>query len=234
METSIAKLETINFHTDKLFCPVINNEPMIVMNIIIRNIGLNYATAMNDFLKSRFSKWFGNLKMIKTENGKFNIVYGISNSEKEQKNEHNLSFDMPNGILNSDGQQTQWNQLFSKIGGYEYVVLPIRKLAGWLYSINPNKVKPEIKAKLELYQDECDEILYQHFFGPISSRKKLLIEKSEISNLISEHEKDLMNNPLYVEYVNLKAEEMRLGKSLKALDCMIVSNQKSLFDAQKN
>ncbi|MCG9041978.1 phage antirepressor N-terminal domain-containing protein [Laribacter hongkongensis] len=36
----------------------------------------------------------------------------------------------------------------------EMVCLPLRKLPAWLYSINHNKVKPELQDKIVRYQNE--------------------------------------------------------------------------------
>lgn len=41
--------------------------------------------------------------------------------------------------------------------------LALRKLNGWLQTISPNKVKPEIRDKVIQYQDECDDVLYQYW-----------------------------------------------------------------------
>lgn len=41
--------------------------------------------------------------------------------------------------------------------------LPLRQLPGWLFSINANKVKPEAREALLVYQNECFNVLYQHF-----------------------------------------------------------------------
>ncbi|MDD3676522.1 phage antirepressor N-terminal domain-containing protein [Thauera propionica] len=45
----------------------------------------------------------------------------------------------------------------------EMISLPLRKLAAWLYSINPNKVAPSLKDKIVRYQEECDEVLWQYW-----------------------------------------------------------------------
>lgn len=45
----------------------------------------------------------------------------------------------------------------------EMVCLPLRKLAGWLQTISPNKVKPEICGKVIQYQNECDDVLYEYW-----------------------------------------------------------------------
>ena len=38
------------------------------------------------------------------------------------------------------------------------VSLPLRKLAGWLQTISPNKVNPKIRDKVIQYQEECDDV----------------------------------------------------------------------------
>ncbi|EOI6456164.1 phage antirepressor N-terminal domain-containing protein [Yersinia enterocolitica] len=48
-------------------------------------------------------------------------------------------------------------------GSQSMTCLSLRKLNGWLQTINPNKVKPEIRDKVIQYQDECDDVLYQYW-----------------------------------------------------------------------
>jgi hypothetical protein len=45
------------------------------------------------------------------------------------------------------------------------ICLPLRKLPGWLYSINPGKVAPALRAKIVRFQEECDEVLWRHWSG---------------------------------------------------------------------
>ncbi len=56
--------------------------------------------------------------------------------------------------------------------------LALRKLAGWLHTISPNKVKPEIRDKVIQYQEECDDVLYEywtkgHVVNPRKAKKAL-------------------------------------------------------------
>lgn len=44
------------------------------------------------------------------------------------------------------------------------VCMSLRSLAGWLLSLNANKVKPEVRDALVRYQFECADVLYKHFF----------------------------------------------------------------------
>lgn len=51
----------------------------------------------------------------------------------------------------------------SKGGEQSMICLALRKLAGWLHTISPNKVKPEIRDKVIQYQEECDDVLYEYW-----------------------------------------------------------------------
>ena len=66
----------------------------------------------------------------------------------------------------------------TKGGDHVALCIPVEKINGWLFSINPNKVKPEIKAKLILYKNECFNVLYRHF-----NAAKFQYYVDEISNL---------------------------------------------------
>ena len=43
------------------------------------------------------------------------------------------------------------------------VCIALRKLNGWLQTISPNKVRPEIRSKVIQYQEECDDVLYEYW-----------------------------------------------------------------------
>lgn len=45
----------------------------------------------------------------------------------------------------------------------EVVCMPLKKLPGWLMSIDPNKVKPEIRQTIIDYQNECDDVLWEYW-----------------------------------------------------------------------
>lgn len=80
--------------------------------------------------------------------------------------------------------QTQYRKLNEKFGSvvvimtttagdgkkYEMVCLPLRKLAAWLYSINPNKVADHLRDKVTRYQDECDDALWDYWTKGVAVR----------------------------------------------------------------
>ncbi|MCU7645672.1 phage antirepressor N-terminal domain-containing protein [Pseudomonas piscis] len=49
-------------------------------------------------------------------------------------------------------------------GMQESSCIPLRKLPGWLSRLEPNKVKkPEVRQRIEEFQDECDDALWQYW-----------------------------------------------------------------------
>lgn len=50
-------------------------------------------------------------------------------------------------------------------GSQEMLCLPLTKLAAFLYSINASKVNPKLRDIIIAYQEECDEVLFNHFIS---------------------------------------------------------------------
>lgn len=46
---------------------------------------------------------------------------------------------------------------------YQMLCLPLKKLFGWLMTISPNKVKPELRDTVIKYQAECDDVLWDYW-----------------------------------------------------------------------
>ena len=79
-----------------------------------------------------------------------------------------------------DGMGMDWASQFTKLklrfakgvveitiptaGGMQKMIcLALRKLAAWLNTISPNKVRPEIRERVIRYQEECDDVLYEYW-----------------------------------------------------------------------
>lgn len=79
-----------------------------------------------------------------------------------------------------DGMGMDWASQFTKLksrfakgvveitiptaGGMQKMIcLALRKLAAWLNTICPNKVRPEIRERVIRYQEECDDALYEYW-----------------------------------------------------------------------
>lgn len=65
----------------------------------------------------------------------------------------------------------------------EMLTIPMKKVFGWLYSINANNVKPEARESLLRYQEECNDALYNYFTRHeefLEYRKKIIDEQLAI------------------------------------------------------
>ncbi|MDP8626888.1 phage antirepressor N-terminal domain-containing protein [Serratia marcescens] len=49
--------------------------------------------------------------------------------------------------------------------------IPLKKLNGWLFSINPSKVRADIRDKLIAYQEECFTVLHDYWTKGVAVRK---------------------------------------------------------------
>ena len=48
-------------------------------------------------------------------------------------------------------------------GEQETLCMPVRKLPAFLNTINPKKVRPELRERIELYQTESDDVLWEYW-----------------------------------------------------------------------
>ncbi|EPU3934687.1 phage antirepressor N-terminal domain-containing protein [Morganella morganii] len=67
------------------------------------------------------------------------------------------------------------------------ICLALRKLAGWLHTISPNKVKPEIRDKVIRYQEECDDVLYEYWTtGEVKPKHKSTVQdRNPLKNAVN-------------------------------------------------
>lgn len=76
----------------------------------------------------------------------------------------------------------------------ETCCMPVRKLPAFLATINPKKVKAELREKIELYQNECDNALWDYWTKgeakrnqqqlPQTSALSTAADRKEIFNLV--------------------------------------------------
>ncbi|KMG75069.1 phage antirepressor N-terminal domain-containing protein [Klebsiella pneumoniae] len=67
----------------------------------------------------------------------------------------------------------------TKSGIQKMLCLPLKKLNGWLFSINPEKVRADIRDKLIQYQEECFTVLHDYWTkGEVKNpRKKTTVDE---------------------------------------------------------
>lgn len=74
----------------------------------------------------------------------------------------------------------------------EMLCLPLRKYPAWLASLNPNKVKPELRAKIELYQNESDDALWNYWMNGRAERPILTNPTSADAPLTPDQQSTLL------------------------------------------
>lgn len=76
----------------------------------------------------------------------------------------------------------------------EVLFIPINKIDGWLFSINPNKVKPEVKQKLIEYKKECFNVLNNYFnHGIAINHRATDTDLQKILNQIEKQNQEIQN-----------------------------------------
>ncbi len=65
--------------------------------------------------------------------------------------------------------------------------LPVKKLFGWLMTISPNKVKPELRDTVIKYQEECDDVLWDYWTKGQAVNPRPKTHKSERTPLHDAH-----------------------------------------------
>ncbi|WEO86643.1 phage antirepressor N-terminal domain-containing protein [Pasteurella multocida] len=68
----------------------------------------------------------------------------------------------------------------------EMLCMPLKKLNGWLFSINPEKVRSDLKEKVIQYQEECFEVLYNYWYHGKAERKTTTDERTGLRQAVSQ------------------------------------------------
>lgn len=66
------------------------------------------------------------------------------------------------------GNSERWSMVMMTTVAYdnknrETICIPLRKLFGWLQTLQPNRIREEIRDKVIQYQNECDDVLWQYW-----------------------------------------------------------------------
>jgi len=77
----------------------------------------------------------------------------------------------------------------SKGGIQEMLTLPLRMLNGWLFLIDSSRVKSEAKNKVLKYQEECFDVLANHFLP----KQNAIVELSLITTEQKRHIQEIVN-----------------------------------------
>ncbi|GAB1134741.1 MAG: phage antirepressor Ant [Shewanella algae] len=73
----------------------------------------------------------------------------------------------------------------SKGGIQQMLCIPLRKLNGWLFSINPAKVRADIRDRLVKYQEECFTVLYNYWSNADKPKKTTTDDRTGLRNAVN-------------------------------------------------
>ncbi|EEE2764767.1 phage antirepressor protein [Salmonella enterica subsp. diarizonae] len=143
-------------------------------------------------------------------------------------------------------------------GIQKMLVLPLKKLNGWLFSINPEKVRADIRDKLIKYQEECFTVLHDYWTkgkaenlrkktsvderNPLRDAVNMLVSKKHLMypeayamihqrfNVESIEELEASQIPLAVEYIHrVVLEGEFIGKQEKKTNELSAKEANSLI-----
>lgn len=103
---------------------------------------------------------------------------------------------------------------------YEMVCLSVKFIYGWLMTINPGKVAPEARRKVEAYTLECFEVLYNHFHSRLA--RQLDSNAAEIEQLKA------LNDAVSREKA-AKADKAKAEKALAHIRASRLDDEPTLF-----
>ncbi|RMO10456.1 Antirepressor protein [Pseudomonas cichorii] len=108
--------------------------------------------------------------------------------------------------------------------------LPLRKLPAWLYSISPNKVKPDLREKIIRYQEEYDDALWDYWTKGSASRprsinvnQQLALSRHRVA-LLKELHKARDNGLRAALHEQIAQVSEQLGLSVPALNAIGVGS----------
>ena len=90
--------------------------------------------------------------------------------------------------------------------GYTYTAIPVRKVAAWLYSFQANRVNEPARTILLKFQDRCDDVLFQFFFGRKELENKYMTDKTELLKQLRDVKTKLKNLRTIIANTNEGAE----------------------------
>ena len=77
------------------------------------------------------------------------------------------------------------NMTGSDSKNYQMICLPIEYLNGWLFGIDINRCKPEIRDTLIKYKKECYQALYDYWFNGKAERKTTVDDRTGLRNAVN-------------------------------------------------
>ncbi|WP_053764677.1 phage antirepressor N-terminal domain-containing protein [Leptospirillum ferriphilum] len=115
----------------------------------------------------------------------------------------------------------------------ETVLIPLRKTAAWLMTVSPNKVKPEIREKILLYQNECDDVLWKYWTrGAVVNPRVPAQDLGEVvRQAVAEYARTKAPDPeIERARLNLEMARFQADKAMKLKEMAFDLQSRGIFD----
>ena len=133
-----------------------------------------------------------------------------------------LSWTGQNDRLNRDRER--WGirviRIPSQSGDQDTLCMPLRKLPGWLMTIQVSRLKPEIREKALAFQNECDDVLWEYW------------TKGQVTNprLPEDHPvPEPSDRILERERLRLEAMQLRTDRAMKLKKTILDFREREIF-----
>lgn len=110
-------------------------------------------------------------------------------------------------------------------GLQEVFTIPLSKLDGWLFSINPNKVKPEVKQKLIEYKKECFNVLNNYFNHGIAINHRAS-NQPDLQKVISGLKSGMLRKDKKIEKLEDEIQQLKIEHQKRVAIPHFSQNQK--------
>ena len=105
----------------------------------------------------------------------------------------------------------------------ETVMMPLRKLPGWLMTIHPTRVKPEIREKIIQYQNECDDVLWKYWSeGHVTNPRISIVTPAPPAV-------DPLDRTLEREPIRLEMMRLRMDRAMKLKKMILEFRNREIF-----
>ena len=122
--------------------------------------------------------------------------------------------------------QERWGMVImtipSKSGDQETLCMPLRKLPGWLMTIHPTRVKPEIREKIIQYQNECDDVLWEYWTNGHATNPR-------ISIVTPAPPSEPLDRTLGRERLRLETMRLRTDRAMKLKKMVLEFREREIF-----
>lgn len=188
----------VPFYGQRLILADVDGEPYVAMKPIVEGMGLAWQVQHRK-LSAEKERWSITIMVIE-----------------------------PKSSLTTHEETTTFSDTSKVTQGREQLYMPLRNLFGWLMTIHPTKVNPEIRKKILQYQKECNEVLWRYWTRGtvINPRVKGENIKESIREALAEYEKTRMSSTPPPPAFDPEIEREKLRQSQERLDLDRVIHQR--------